>query len=195
VVWRFDGTTWRVDTTLASVRPAGIPTLYKVWGRSESDLYVCGRLGLVFHFDGTQWTRVNVDTGVAVPQDLPLFTVHGNATQVAATGGFINGVIYELLGTTFENRATLGMPQMNGVFLRPDGTGVAVGVGGAVAFRSADGWQLQQPGINTVLDLHGAWVDPDGGVWAVGGDLTTNLDQGMVVYGGTAAVGSTIDHP
>jgi hypothetical protein len=191
VVWRFDGTTWGADPAFATFRPTGSPILYKVWGRSESDLYVSGRLGLIFHFDGTQWTQVNVDTGGADPQDLPLFTIHGNATQVAATGGLFNGVIYELLGTTFENRALPGTPQMNGIFLRPDGTGVAVGIGAAIAFRSADGWQVQQP-LNTHLDLHGAWVDPDGGVWAVGGDLTTNLNEGMVVYGGTAAIGSTV---
>ena len=192
VVWRFDGTSWGADPTIASFRPGGVPTLYKVWGRSASDVYASGRLGLILHFDGTQWTQVEVDTGGADPLDLPLFTIHGNATQVAAVGGVVNsGVIYELTGSTFENHAT-ELPQMNGVFLRPDGTGVAVGVQGAVAFRSADGWQLQEPSIDTPLDLHGTWVDPDGGVWGVGGDLTANLDQGMVVYGGAAAVGGTI---
>ena len=191
VVWRFDGRTWAVDTTLATFRPAGVPILYKVWGRNESDMYVSGRLGLVLHFDGSQWAQANVDTNGADPQDLPLFTVHGTATQVAATGGFLNGVIYELAGTTFENHATVGIPQMNGLFLRPDGTGVTVGVGAAIAFRDSDGWSLQRPGLNLPLDLHGTWVDPDAGVWAVGGDLN-NLDRGMVVYGGTAAIGSTV---
>lgn len=191
VLWRFDGKTWNADSTLANLRPAGIPILYKVWGRSENDVYVCGRLGLIFHFDGVQWTQLNVDLGGVDPLDLPLFTIHGNATEVAATGGLINGVVYELLGSTFENRAAPGIPQLNGVFLGPDGTGVAVGVAGTVASRDATGWR-QERGINTVLDLHGTWIDPDGGVWAVGGDLTTTLTQGMVVYGGTAAVGSTI---
>ena len=110
---------------------------------------------------------------------------------MAVTGGANNGVIYELVGSTFENRATPGTPPLNGVFLRPDGTGVAVGIAGTVAYRGATAWQLQ-PGIETALDLHGVWIDPDGGVWAVGGDLTTSLDQGMIIYGGTAAVGSTI---
>jgi len=191
VIWRFDGRTWAVDATLATFRPAGVPTLYKVWGRNERDVYVSGRLGLVLHFDGTQWTQVAVDANGTDPQDLPLFTVHGNTTQVAATGGFLNGVIYELAGAIFENHATPGIPQMNGLFLRPDGTGVVVGVGGAIAFRSADGWTLQRPGLDTPLDLHGTWVDPDAGVWAVGGDLN-NLDRGMVVYGGTASIGSTV---
>jgi hypothetical protein len=163
-----------------------------VWGRSDSDLYVSGRLGLIFHYDGAQWAQVDVDAGGVDATLLPLFTVHGNATQVVATGGLVGGVVYERQGSTFENRALPGLPQMNGIFLRPDGTGVAVGNGGSVAFRGASGWELQRPGLGTALDLHAAWVDPDGGVWAVGGDLTTSLDQGMVVYGGTANVGSTI---
>jgi hypothetical protein len=61
-----------------------------------------------------------------------------------------------------------------------------------VAIRNANGWHLQDPPIRTELDLHGAWMDPDGGMWGVGGDLTTSLDQGMVVYGGDASVGSTV---
>jgi len=78
------------------------------------------------------------------------------------------------------------------VFMRPDGSGVAVGIAGAVAIRSGNGWQLQRPGLNTALDLHSTWVDPDGGVWAVGGDLTVNLSQGMLVYGGPDAIGTNV---
>ena len=192
VLWSFDGTTWSADTSLAGLRPAGIPTLYKVWGRSQDDVYVSGRLGLIFHFDGRQWSIVDVDTGGVDPTQLPLFTIHGNAERAAASGGGTDGVIYESTGGVFENRAPLGANQFNGVFLGPDPTGVAVGVGGAVAIRDLNGWHLQDPAIRTELDLHGAWIDPDGGRWGVGGDLTTSLNQGLVVYGGDASVGSTI---
>jgi sugar lactone lactonase YvrE len=192
VVWFYDGTQWTVDDFIARARPEGIPTLYKVWGRGENDVWVVGRLGLVFHFDGVRWTQASVDTSGSTPEDLPLFTVHGNTNQVVATGGFLNGVIFELLDSSFENRATPGMPQMNGVFMRPDGRGVAVGVGGAVAFRSGTGWQLQRPGVSTPLDFHSTWVDPDGGVWAVGGDVSVNLNRGMIAYGGPAAIGTNI---
>jgi len=192
VLWRFDGTTWAVDAELRAFRPMGVPVLYKVWGRSSSDVYVSGRLGVVLHFDGAQWTQIDVDMAGADPVELPLFTIHGNDTTVAASGGLENGVIYELNGTTFENRAEVGTPQMNGVFLRPDGTGVAVGIAGAIATRGPGGWELQT-GIRTGLDLHGSWIDPDGGIWAVGGDLSTNLNRGMVVYGGPAEISSTIE--
>ena len=192
VLWRYDGTTWSADSSLAGLRPAGVPTLYKVWGRSATDVYVVGRLGLVFHYDGAHWTQVAVDSGGVDPSQLPLFTVHGNATQVAATGGVAEGAILERVGDTFENRAPVAAPALNGVFLAPDGSGVAVGIAGAVALRAGGSWQLQQPAIETDLDLHGAWIDPDGGVWAVGGDLTTSLDHGLVVYGGDAAISGTV---
>ena len=192
VVWEFNGTDWKVDDDIAKLIPAGLPTLFKVWGRSSSDVWVAGNLGVVFHFDGIRWLQQNVDLGGTDPQDLPLFTIHGNAAEVVASGGLVNGVIYELINNTFEDRATPGMPEMNGIFLRPDGSGAAVGVGGAVAFRSPNGWQLQQPGLDTPFDFHATWIDPDGGVWAVGGDLSVSLNQGILAYGGPAAIGNTV---
>jgi sugar lactone lactonase YvrE len=192
IVWHYDGAQWQEDEFLGRVRAEGLPTLYKVWGRSSTDVWVVGRLGLVFHFDGVHWTEANVDLGGAAPEDLPLFTLHGNTTQTVAVGGFLEGTIFELQGTSFENLATPGTPQMNGVFMQPDGSGAAVGGGGAVAFRKGSGWQLQRPGLNTPLDFHGIWIDPDGGIWAVGGDVSVTLDKGMIAYGGPAAIGTTI---
>ena len=192
VVWEFNGTNWTVDSFIGNLVPTGLPTLFKVWGRSSSDVWVAGSLGLIFHFDGIHWLQENVDIGGGDPQDLPFFTVHGNASEVVASGGLVNGVIYELINGTFLDRATPGIQQMNGIFLRPDGSGVSVGNGGSVALRSPNGWQLQQPGLNTPYDFHATWVDPDGGVWAVGGDLSVNLDHGILAYGGPAAIGAMI---
>ncbi len=192
VVWQYNGTSWIVDDDIGKLVPAGLPTLFKVWGRNSSDVWVAGSAGLIFHFDGIRWLQENVDFGGSDPQDLPLFTIHGNGALVAASGGFVNGVIYELVNGIFENRAIPGMPEMNGIFLRPDGSGVSVGVAGAVAFRAGTGWQLQQPALSTPYDFHATWVDPDGGVWAVGGDLSVNLTQGMLAYGGPGAVGNTV---
>ena len=192
VLWRFDGTQWSADAALAAAFPAGVPTLYKVWGRSTDDVYVSGRLGLILHFDGTQWTTMAIDTGGLDAEQLPLFTIHGNATHVAASGGLNDGALYELAGNQFIDRAPRAAPAFNGVFLGSGESGVAVGVGAAVATRNASGWQLQDPAIATSLDLHGAWIDPAGGMWAVGGDLTTRLNQGLVVYGGAATIGDTV---
>lgn len=193
VLWRYDGARWTADDRLAALRPGGVPTLYKVWGRGPSDVWVSGRLGVVFHFDGSAWREVAVDGDGLEPAQLPLFTIHGNAGEVAASGGAPEGVILERDGDVFVNRAPLGAPQFNGVFLAPDGRGAAVGIAGTVALRAAGAWTLQDPAIRTDLDLHATWIDPDGGIWAVGGDLTSTLDRGLVAYGGDATIAGTVE--
>ena len=185
VVWRFDGATWSAED-LSRIDPQGIPTLFKVWGRNAADVYAVGRDGIVLHYDGSGWLRLTSNT------TSPLFTVHGNDTLVAISGGDFQGEILEDAGGGFSNHAQAGMPQMNGVFLPPNGNGVAVGVGAAVAFRSTSDWQLQDTGLNTSRDFHATWIDPDGGIWAVGGDLSVALAQGILAFGGSRTIGSEI---
>lgn len=185
VLWRFDGIRWTV-VDLSAALPEGTPTLYKVWGRSANEVYAVGRRGLVLRFDGNSWSRV--DTG----SQRPLFTIHGNQSSIVATGGFSDGVILELEGEGFVDRASPGTPQMNGVFVPEDGTAVTAGIAGSLALRTAEGWELPDTGLNTARDFHAVWVDPDGGLWAVGGDLSVDLSQGMVAYGGSETIGTEL---
>jgi len=184
VLWHFDGITWSA-VDLSGLLPAGVPTLYKVWGRGATDVYAIGRSGTMLHYDGATWAAVASNTTET------LFTVHGNDTIVAATGGISNGLILEQQDGQFIDRAQPGTPQMNGVFVPPDGQAVAVGVTGALALRSDTGWTLADTGLATALDFHAAWVDPDGGIWAVGGDLSS-LNNGMLAYGGTQTISSQV---
>ena len=80
---------------------------------------------------------------------------------------------------------------MNGVFVPPDGRAVAVGFEGAIALRRSDRWELADSGLDNILDFHATWIDPDGGVWAVGGDLS-DLTRGTLAYGGKETIGSEI---
>src|SRR5262245_18060842 len=153
VVWKYDGAKWEVDTQAARARAGGLPTLYKVWGRSPEDVYVSGRLGIILHFDGIRWTQIETGTTAA------LFTVHGNDTLTAAVGGDFSATILEQTGEAFTDHSPAGAQQMNGVFIPPDGRGVAVGVAGSLALRSASGWQVQRTGLQIAQDFHAAWVD------------------------------------
>ena len=180
----FDGITWS-SIDLSNLFPTGIPTLYKVWGRSAADIYAVGRNGTILHFDGTSWSVVPSNTTQS------LFTVHGNDTVVAAAGGLSSGVILELQGNQFVDRAPAGSPQMNGVFVPPDNQAAAAGIVGTLALRSDTGWSLANTGLSTGLDFHATWVDPDDGVWAVGGDLS-NLTNGMLTYSGAQSIGSQV---
>ena len=97
------------------------------------------------------------------------------------------------MGDTFENRAPLLAPAMNGVFLAPDGTGVSVGIAGAVALRDGSGWHLQDPAIATSSTCTPRGSIPTAACGRVGGELTTSLNQGVVAYGGDAQIPGTID--
>lgn len=184
-LWRYDGSEWR-EQTLPEEIGQDPPVLFKVWGRSADSVYVVGRLGMVLSFDGTAWSQVSTET------TRTLFTVHGNAADVAAVGGFNDAVILEMQGGTFVDQAPDGTPQMNGVYVPDKGDAVAVGNYASVARRIDGVWTLQPYSLPTVRDLHGTWVDPDGGIWAVGGNLSSDLTDGIIAYVGSATVSTAV---
>jgi hypothetical protein len=184
-VWRYDGSAWYAED-LSAVAAEGLPTLYKVWGRSANDVYAVGRLGLVLHFDGTRWSQAVTDT------TRTLFTVHGNDASVVAVGGFGEAVIEELSGTSFVNRAPPMAPQLNGVFVPVAGEAVAAGNDGTIVRLTESGWQTQPVDFDTPWDFHSTWVDSGGGVWAVGGNLSAALDNGLIAYVGPRTIGTNV---
>jgi hypothetical protein len=189
VVWHYDGMHWTV-VDVSSVLPSGEGStiLYKVWGRSASDVFAVGETGVVLHYDGMNWSAVASGVSNA------LFTVHGSGARLAAVGGFfLTGIILEQKtdgSLAFDMHTPSGTPQLNGVFVPPNGNAVAVGNSLSVAARDSSGWSLVNDGSSETQgrDFHGTWVDADDGIWAVGGDLST-LKSGIVSYGGPDAVG------
>jgi hypothetical protein len=179
-VWHYDGTTWtRSDIpSEAAARFA----VYKVWGRSSTDVYAVGTTGLGMHWDGTAWTTMSMGTSSN------LFTVHGDATDVWAVGGDFSGEIQHSDGGAFTAEAPSMALQINGVYGGGD-TPYAVGASGGVYMRGGATWMADPRGAPTPYDLHSVYVDDAGGVWTVGGHLSSfPLDHGIVVYGGGAAV-------
>jgi len=189
VIWRFDGTEWTAED-LSNVSEDGVPVLFKVWGRSENEIYAVGGRGTVLRYDGTEWSTVESAT------TRTLFTVHGNDEIVVATGGAQSGVIVESTGGAFADVTPMGTLQMNGAFVPPSGEAVAVGLEGAVARRSSGNWANEDTGLNLdlILDYHAAWIDPEGGIWAVGGDIRGEpRTNGILSYFGERDITSEID--
>lgn len=189
VVLRYDGQSWK-QQDLSGVVAGGLPTLFKVWGRSATDVYASGLRGTVIHFDGAHWTQIPSNSLRS------LFTVNGDATRTYAVGGFIDGAILELAqgAAAFQDVTPSGLPQMNGIFAPPVGLPAAVGRELSMARRTAAGWQLRQRSEGSIYDFHATWIDPEGGVWAVGGDLT-ELTKGLLQYAGQRTISSTIEQP
>jgi len=177
VAYTLDGTTFTEVTDLPS-DAAESNAFFKVWGRSETDLWIVGLGQKALHKTASGWSVF------PTPFEGRLFTVHGNADTTVAVGGFINAVVVELDDAGVRDVTPAGAPQLNGVWVEDDGRVVAVGNAGAVWEREGDTWRaLETP--DTLLDYHGAWVADNGDIWAVGGFvLSEPLRDGILLHYG-----------
>lgn len=152
---------------------------FKVWGRAPDDLWIVGLGGKMLHRDAGGWRAIDTPTGRR------LFTVHGNATIAVAVGGFATGLVVEAIGDTLVDATPPALKQLNGVWVEADGTVVAVGVEGSVRERRGSIWSTPSGLPTTLDDYHAVYVDPDGGVWAVGGFLVVEPQKdGMLLHYG-----------
>ncbi|HMV66206.1 MAG TPA: hypothetical protein PKA64_05105 [Myxococcota bacterium] len=181
-MYHWDGAAWsRVDLP---AELASQPALFKVWGANANDVWACGANGVLLHGDGATWTMLEPTT------ERTLLTVAGEgADAVWAVGGIGNAEILRWDGAAWSNEAPDFARELNGVYAR-DGVVVAVGRAGEVWWRDGSPtWTKDTRGHSTYLDLHAAWLDPDGGVWTVGGSIATlPLTRGVLAYGGDADV-------
>ncbi|MFP2927421.1 hypothetical protein ACLESO_19920, partial [Pyxidicoccus sp. 3LG] len=82
------------------------------------------------------------------------------------------------------SRAPEGCPLLQGVSLSEDGTGWATGFRGEAYRREGGQWKRADIGAPPTLEsLHATWTDPEGGVWAVGGNVLSGaLDAGALLH-------------
>lgn len=182
-VWHYDGTRFE-DVPLAGVLPEGFegktPGLFKVWGASNEDVWLVGAQGSVL--------RGNARDGfVLVHWGGPtLFTVHAFGDQVVMVGGDNAGLLLELDDGELVIRTPPAAPLLQGVSVALDGSVWTVGFAGSVYHRRTTAFEPIDTGLDFTAaeSLHSVWADPEGGVWAAGGDvLTEDLDQGLALYG------------
>ncbi len=162
--WRLDGEEWIEEPSL----PAEVATegaLWKVNGRSSNDLWIVGSNGLSFYWDGSSFQPG--DTGVGSS----LFTVAGNAERYVAVGGLVSGIILENQDGQWVDTTPDPLPDsLTGVSLDDSDGGIAVGFYGTVYERVAASWEPVDLGFFRSENLHGVWIDPEGGVWIAGGN-------------------------
>lgn len=189
-VWAVGGTVdkngfaWRVsgdDVEPEPTVPASVvadAAIWKMFGTSASDAWLVGSAGVSFHWDGSALTPE--DTGVGSS----LFTVHASGDRVAAVGGLATGFIVENDGAGFSPAVEAAPYGLTGVFLAEPDHGYAVGQYGLTYRRDAEGWREEDNELARSEDLHAVWIDPSGGVWAVGGRISNVLTHGVVLHKG-----------
>ncbi|MCA9541924.1 MAG: hypothetical protein KC620_23670 [Myxococcales bacterium] len=164
ILRHWDGAAWR-DAVVPDLGDAEPEAFFKVWGRGANDVFVCGDAGVILHFDGSEWHRLDT------PGREAMFTVHGNVDSVWSVGGRARGVIWRLDGDRFvEDGPSSAVAGLSGVFVAPDGAVLAAGFNGLVLSRAPDGdWQNEPR--KTTETLHAVWRTADGAVFAAGGTL------------------------
>ncbi len=176
-VWRLRGDVWEAETLPGDI--ASTSAMWKVNGTSAADVWLVGENGVALYWDGSTLTQEATGVGSS------LFTVHQSGGRFAAVGGIANGVIVELEDDGWHNVTPTGglVPGLSGVCMGSGEFGVAVGLYGAVFTRGSDGWAEVDLGFYLDQNLHGAWIDPEGGVWAVGGQtLSSTLNEGVLIH-------------
>lgn len=181
-IFHNDGSGWTLQATASNDSTGGARDAFKVWGRSANDVFVVGTRSLTTHWDGSTWT----DIDSPIDESVTLFTVSGDSAGAIAVGGQGNGTAQ----TMTASAATLAAPTPDqlapgflGVFDSDATDPLATGNNGTLWWYRGGAWERDARDEATTRGLHAGWVDPDGGVWAVGGDLVALVD-GVVVYAG-----------
>ena len=146
-------------------------------------MWLVGSDGLSFHWQGSALEQAETGVGSS------LFTVHANSERFVAVGGLASGVVVENDGSGWSNaRGGSASYGLTGVALDQEDGGWAVGQYGLVAERTPAGWAEVETGLDIQRDFHSVWLDPSGGVWAVGGVIASfPLVEGLLVHRGVAA--------
>lgn len=180
--WRLRGEAWEPEPSVPA-DVAADAAIWKIYGLATDDAWAVGSNGVSLRWDGTAFTRG--DTGVGTS----LFTVHAYDGRYAAVGGSASGFIVEFDGSAWSNATPDPAPMgLSGVTLGPGGSGVAVGLFGVVYVREGGGWQPEDlDDAATRQNLHGSWIDDEGGLWVAGGQtLSPPFNDGILLHRGTA---------
>lgn len=175
--WRLEGDAW-VPAEGFPAEVADGDAVWKIWGRGCDDVWMVGTGGLAIHWDGEAFGEVERVAGGQ------LFTVHASSERFVAVGGTGIGVMVENDGTGWVPVAPSGIDPVIGVCLTEEG-GTAAGWYGSVFARTGDEWVAEDAGTSGTIEesFHSVWIDPEGGVWAVGGQiLTFPLGGGLMFY-------------
>lgn len=183
--WRLQNGEWAADSTLPS-NVSDEAAVWKVFGTSVDDAWLVGSNGVSLHWNGQELSPGQTGVGAS------LFTVHaGGGQRYAAVGGLVTGIIVEYDGGEWTDVTPDPVPGdgLSGVCLGAGGEGIAVGAFGSVYLRDETGWRAEDLGFYLDQNLHATWIDPSGGLWAVGGNtISPPLSDGVAIYRGEAEV-------
>ena len=144
--------------------------IYKVWGRSDEEVYLVGEGGVVIRWDGERFKEERA-AGARL-----LFTVAGprSGGEVVAVGGYERAQLWSLEAQSARPiELPEGLPALNGVSYSPEGWAAAVGQQGLILHKGVNQeWaeaRVERSRVLSAVTLHAAHAGTS--LWVVGGDL------------------------
>lgn len=141
---RYDGTafkSWPISSTI---------TFTAIWGSGPKDVYAVGKKGVVYHFNGTWWTRI---AGPGDLGDKDLNAIWGRGPK--EIWGVGDG-IFRFDGKKWETHLGGSTPQYQGVWGIE--TGDVFAVGGQGGIKRHDGKEWSQMTVSKSLRLGPIWA-------------------------------------
>lgn len=153
-----DDMDWSLTKAVKGVNLNGI------WSSSESDVYIVGGKGMLYHYDGESWNRISSLTGET------LNSVWGSSeNDVYVVGN--NGTILHYNGSEWGLVPTPTSKNLYGVWGSSDTNIYAVGRGGTILHYDGSSWSdIVSP---TNKHLYAIWGNKESGdIYAVGREGT-----------------------
>lgn len=187
VLLHWNGTAWAREALPTEEGRA----LFKVWGRGPNDVFVVGEAGLVWHRTERGWQREANDPPLARGTLLTVFGCEGGVTY--AVGG---RDVLRREADVWKRVDLELLNDVNGGACGRDGAVVLVGLGGLKQRYVQNTW-IDDFGTKPYADLHGAFIDADGALWAVGGGFLgapkpNARRNGVIARYGAAAISSEV---
>ena len=113
----------------------------------------------------------------------------GDGSLVTAVGGqFTATLVASSDAGPFADVTPEQTDQMFGVH-HSETEAYAVGMLSSVLHQKGEGaWKHEDTDLTLFYDLHGVWIDPEGGVWAAGGQVVSPpYGEGALIYKGKRA--------
>ncbi len=172
VLLHYDGMDW---TEVPDVGMKG-ELFFKIWGTSAKDIYIVGDGGALVHYNGTSWERQ--DSGTTAR----LITVHGSGPDdVYVVGGLNQSVVLHKDETGWSSIYIGTAGGMMGVCATTEQV-LITGWFGETAVGRPGNWKVQRQITDDCL--HGTWCDGKGNMMAGGGNLISDVREGVIVgYG------------
>lgn len=171
-----DGTTVTDVGVADDQNPVGADSLFKIWGIGD-ELFALGQNGLIVRRTPDGWVRTSA--GPEASSDFVSLWGTG-PDDIVAVGGRGNAQFATWDGTSWTGSRQPATAGLNAVWVSPEGEVVVGGEQGRAGTFDRETRTITAEPV-TFVDVHAAWGDGDGRVYAVGGTFTGAYEGAALV--------------